>query len=381
MPIEPGTVLSKRYKVLSPIQQGGMGATYRGEDLETTQIIAIKELSDLFQTPHERETGINNFLAEMNVLKSLHHPQIPRIMDHFVEHNRFFFILEFVEGKDFAALLKEINRAGFPEPEVIRVGVEVCRVLDYLHSRAPVPIVHRDIKPANIMERTADKRIMILDFGIAKASKPKDGLMIGTVGYSAPEQHLNRPEPRSDLYSLGATLHELATGIRPSEESFEFAPPMEIRPGISAALSQIIMTALQQDPKKRFQNAKQFELVLQNLLENPIPPLRLDPFEQATEECWKKTLYPLFLKIQKENRSTVQCDYIPEHPAPFTLTLQAQIPYALLIRPNPKEKSLDFFLKEGLLAPALIGKIFPLEKNSWHEASTILEKLIRASQS
>jgi serine/threonine protein kinase len=364
-PLLPESILQKRYKILHLLRKGGMGAAYLARDEETGMLVVVKELLDSFESQEDRETGIGNFLAEMQVLKALDHPQIPCILDHFVEKRGFFFIMEFVEGEDLTTKLEIEKR--LPEEKVIHIGIYVCHVLDYLHNHKPFPILHRDIKSSNIMQRKKDNRIMVLDFGIAKAAKPKEGMMIGTLGYAPPEQHLNQPEPRSDLYALGATLHELATGKRPDSEGFYFDPPNALVPELSQEFSNIVMTALQYNPDDRFESAKAFEEALQSLLPYPLPKIEPDPFWEACRKFSKEFLFPLLTEIKNQHFNACQTLFFPENLHYLSFTLGTQIPHTLMVQAIEEKQKIEFYVKEGILSKTFLGAISPFQKEQWKE--------------
>ncbi|MGD2207389.1 MAG: serine/threonine-protein kinase, partial [Anaerolineae bacterium] len=217
--LPPQTVLQERYKVLAVQGVGGMGAVYRARDLRfsaVTKIVAVKEMSNIAPDPRLREIGIQNFEREANILASLSHPAIPKIFDYFTEGSRSYLILEFIEGQSLEKLLEERQQL-LSQERIVDWALQVCDVLMYLHSHQP-PVIFRDMKPGNLMLRS-EGRIMVIDFGIAKVFEHgQRGTMIGTEGYSPPEQYRGVAEPRGDLYALGATLHHLLTGRDPRLE-------------------------------------------------------------------------------------------------------------------------------------------------------------------
>ncbi len=375
-PFSPGTILSRRYEILSLIRKGGMGITYRGLDRETGATVAIKELLDEFENPVERESGITNFLAEMSVLRGLHHPQIPKLIDHFVEKSGFFIILEFIEGKDCSEKLDQTGAYGLPEDEVIHLGIHVCRVLSYLHSRHPKPVVHRDIKPSNIMERNQDHRIMLVDFGIAWAAKPREGMMIGSFGYSPPEQHQNQWEPRSDIYALGATLHELSTGQKPNPEAFAFLSPSEYHAELSLQFSETILKGVNYYPKDRYSDALSFENALNKLLPKPLPPLVIDPFDEARYQLEKSLIIPFLRKTKKHYVNECQTPVLPEEFDYFVFTLGTSVSHSLIIQSVPEHQSLRFLYRHGLLSPTLLGEVNLLLPESFEKTEAILDRFV-----
>ena len=126
----------------------------------------------------------------------------------------FYFVMEFIEGTDLSTKLKNEGNPGFPYQQVVEWAIQVASALEYTHNLEP-PVAHRDIKPSNLILRHKDGRILIIDFGIARVLSVVDGFWIGTQGYAPPEQQMGKPDPRSDLYALGATIHELISGVKP----------------------------------------------------------------------------------------------------------------------------------------------------------------------
>jgi len=165
--------------------------------------------------------------------------------------------MEFIEGDNLEIKLQQ-RRAPFNEEEVIAWAISLCDVLDYLHTHEPEPIIFRDIKPANVMI-TRRNQVRLVDFGIAKNFQTgSKGTMIGTEGYSPPEQYRGEASPAVDIYALGATLHHLLTNQDPRTEppfTFDERPIREANPNISVAMETIVNTALMYNPPDRFENA------------------------------------------------------------------------------------------------------------------------------
>ncbi len=261
-----GVVLQERYKVLAIQGVGGMGAVYRARDLRfsaVTKIVAVKEMSNVAPDPRLRRIGIQNFEREANILASLSHPAIPKIFDYFTEGQRSYLILEFIQGQNLEELLDQ-RRQPFSQEEAVDWALQACDVLTYLHSHQP-PVIFRDMKPGNLILRP-DGRIMVIDFGIAKVFEHGErGTMIGTEGYSPPEQYRGVAEPRGDLYALGATLHHLLTGRDPRLEppfTFHERPLHPFNDKVSPALEQVIMKALSYDVQERFKSATEMAQAL-----------------------------------------------------------------------------------------------------------------------
>lgn len=259
-----GTTLSNRYLIQEVIGVGGMGSVYRARDLHfpnVVKLVAVKEMINQAPDPLVRQTIVQNFEREANILATLSHASIPRIYDYFTHDNRSYLVLEFVNGKDLEAVISQVD--GFiPEEQVLAWGIELCDVLGFLHSHKPDPIIFRDMKPSNVMVNQHN-HIMLVDFGIAKTFQSgQRGTMIGTEGYSPPEQYRGEASTQADIYALGATLHHLLTKRDPRlEPPFSFAerPIRKINPAVSIELEAVINTALQYNPEDRYKNIGDFK--------------------------------------------------------------------------------------------------------------------------
>lgn len=262
--------LVKRYTIQDVIGVGGMGSVYRARDLHfpnVVKLVAVKEMINLAPDPLVRQTIVQNFEREANMLATLNHPAIPRIYDYFSEDNRSYLVLEFIHGKDLESVIGDAN--GFlPEDQVISWAIQLCDVLEYLHGHKPDPIIFRDMKPSNVMiNHNGD--VVLVDFGIAKTFQTgQKGTMIGTEGYSPPEQYRGEATPLADLYSMGATLHHAVTRRDPRlEPPFSFAerPVRRINPNISVEFEAVVKTALQYNPTDRFASVTDMKEALMNV--------------------------------------------------------------------------------------------------------------------
>lgn len=253
----PGTMLMNRYLIQDVVGVGGMGSVYRARDMHfpnVIKLVAVKEMINSAPDPLVRQTIVANFEREANILVTLDHPTIPKIFDYFSQSDKSYLVEEFINGKDLEALL--VNEPSFfPESQVIAWAIEICDVVSYLHAHQPEPIIFRDIKPSNIMINQKN-RVILVDFGIAKVFRSgQKGTMIGTEGYSPPEQYRGEISPLVDVYALGATLHHVLTRRDPRLEppfSFGERPIRQINPAVSPELEIIVNTALQYNPGDRF---------------------------------------------------------------------------------------------------------------------------------
>jgi len=274
-----GAILEGRYQIESVLGIGGMSVVYRGRDLRfkgVYRICAIKEMIDRSPNSQTRGITLKNFEREASLLATLNHPAIPKIYDYFVVGGRIYLILEFVEGQNLEDILEE-SLEPLEEERVVRWAVQICDVLSYLHNHKPEPIIFRDMKPSNVMI-TSDERIVLIDFGIARIFEADlKGTMIGTEGYSPPEQYRGVAEPRGDLYALGATMHHLLTKSDPRLETpftFHERPPSSLNPDLSPQLEGLIMKALEYDVQQRWASAVEMRSALLDLAHLDIADLR-----------------------------------------------------------------------------------------------------------
>jgi len=262
-----GVILSNRYQIQDVIGIGGMGSVYRARDLHfpnVVKLVAVKEMINKAPDPQMRESVIRNFEREANILVTLNHPAIPKIFDFFSYEERSYLVLELINGKDLEAILRS-SVEPISEEQAILWALEICDVLDYLHTHKPEPIIFRDIKPQNLMVNQHN-HIVIVDFGIAKIfTSAKKGTMIGTEGYSPPEQYRGEASFQTDIYALGATLHHLLTRRDPRLEApFSFAdrPIRKTNPAVSEEFEEIINTCLSYKPEDRYKDIKTLRQVL-----------------------------------------------------------------------------------------------------------------------
>ena len=234
---------------------------YRAWDLNLDSPRAIKE--NLDTSPQAQR----QFKREAQILDKLVHPNLPRVIDHFVIPNQGqYLVMDFVEGQDLGEMLRN---GPLPEARVLPWIIQVCDALSYLHSQNP-PVIHRDVKPGNI-KITPQGKAMLVDFGISKVYDPTLSTTVGaravTPGYSPPEQYgKGVTDVRSDLYALGATLYHLLTGQLPPDSVdvlTHVAPPpppaLDLNAAISQALSSAVAKAMALDREARWANADEFK--------------------------------------------------------------------------------------------------------------------------
>ncbi len=248
-----------RYDLLEEIGRGGMGVVYRARDTRLDRIVALKRLPEGLRRHHPR--ALQFFLREAQSAARLNHPNIVTVYDADQQDGQFFITMELLEGQPLQTILRE--RGQMSPANVVGVARQACRGLEYAHAQG---IIHRDVKTANLFV-TTERVVKIMDFGLAKVLEEVKGattLVSGTPYYMSPEQVLGQDvDHRSDLYSLGITLFELATGAVPfdvGEVAYHHRhtpvpDPRSLRPELSDALAEFILRLLEKDPADRFQSA------------------------------------------------------------------------------------------------------------------------------
>jgi eukaryotic-like serine/threonine-protein kinase len=252
-PLAPSYLLHSRYSIVSQVGTGGFGAVYQAKDtLFSNRAVAIKEMSQDSLSSQEMTEAAAAFEHEALMLADLVHPNLPRIHDHFSEQGRVYVVMDFIAGETLEDSLDKFVRR-FTVEAALDISIQLATVLDYLHSHQP-PIIFRDLKPANMM-LTPDNHVYLIDFGIARHFKPgkaKDTIPLGSRGYAAPEQYGKaQSTPQTDIYGLGATLHQLLTGDDPSLKLFHFEPVKLRNSPITAQLNALLKQMVEMEMDKR----------------------------------------------------------------------------------------------------------------------------------
>ena len=252
--LKENDMLLGKYRILSAIAQGGMGAVWLAEDTTLKKKWAVKEI---FKDSKEFLASVNpdGTLTEIEILTMLDNPYAPRIVDRYDDEEVLAVVMDFVDGKNLLQLLRE--KGPQREEKVIEWALCVCDLLSFLHTHKPY-IIYNDVKPENIILK-ADGSIKVIDFGIAKIpEKYPNEIPIGTPGYASPEHYLGKTDARSDIYSLALTMYHLLTGDNPATKNFRRQPLKTFCPYISKKLEKIIETAANRLPEKRYQTASDF---------------------------------------------------------------------------------------------------------------------------
>jgi Tol biopolymer transport system component len=283
--MQPGEIVG-HYRIVEPLGQGGMGEVFVAEDTRLNRRVALKVLPQIFAAdPVYRQ----RFEREAQAVAALNHPNIVTI--HSVEEHdgRLLLTMELVDGRPLGEL---IPKGGLPLDRILRIGMEVADALAAAQARG---ITHRDVKPGNVIV-TPQGRAKVLDFGLAKLREAEtgrapadvtrmsasstitgEGKIVGTVAYMSPEQAEGKPvDPRSDIFSLGVVLHEMATGQRPFRGDTNVSvisaiikdtptPITESNPNLPADLARIVRRCLAKDPERRYQTAQDLRNELEEL--------------------------------------------------------------------------------------------------------------------
>ena len=243
-------LLKQRYRIMAQIGTGGFAEVYKAEDSQFGgRLVAIKAMGIEGLSAHEVSEATTAFEREALMLANLVHPNLPAIHDYFYENQHWYLVMSFIEGTTLEEYLR--SRGGrLPVEKVLPIGIQLCTVLGYLHKRRP-PIIFRDLKLTNVM-RTPERQLYLIDFGVArlfKHGKVRDTIALGSPGYAAPEQYgRSQTTPQTDIYSLGATLYALLSGVDPSDAPFRFAP---LHIPAYPDLNTLIMNMVENDHQKR----------------------------------------------------------------------------------------------------------------------------------
>lgn len=353
--LEIGSLVDGKYKILNKIGQGGMSVVYLAMNERANKQWAIKEV---------RKDGVKNFevvkqglIVETDLLKKLHHPNLPSIIDVIDGDGTFLIVMDYIEGRHLESVLKEYGAQN--QEDVIEWAKQLCDVLAYLHSRKP-PIIYRDMKPSNIMLKP-DGKVMLIDFGTAREFKETsvaDTTCLGTQGYAAPEQYggQGQTDARTDIYCLGSTLYHLLTGHNPSEPPYEMYPIRYWNPELSSGLEEIILKCTQKNPDDRYQSCAELLYALEHYNELDIEYKRKQTLK------WRSFLCTGILTVlagagavgfhlaEKNVTASTYDAYIKEAETLATTSPEESVEYyenAITLNPiegEAYEKMLNFFL-------------------------------------
>lgn len=285
-------ILNQRYRVIKRLGKGGFGATFVGVDLseQNNPLCVVKQLRPIVDNPEAFNMALSLFKREAKTMAKIAHPQIPKLLNHFVDDEKFYLIQELINGDN---LQKEVREKGvYGELGVKRFLEEITPVLQYLHSQK---VIHRDIKPANILRRKKDGKLILIDFGAVKdqvntqlaqtyGQTALTKFAVGTMGYAPPEQMAMRPIFASDIYALGATCLYLLTGKSPKKFERDadtgniiWESEVNISPSFKKVLSKMLMPST----KERFKTA-----------DDLLKALDIAPFEEGLSQNVISSKFP-----------------------------------------------------------------------------------------
>jgi eukaryotic-like serine/threonine-protein kinase len=263
------------YEILNELGAGGMGKVYKVRNVISDRIEAMKILLPDLAGRQELAT---RFLREIKVLAALDHPNIAALRTALTLDNQLVMIMEYVEG---TTLTQRLQQGPITVADAVNYIGQVLDALSYAHQQQ---VIHRDVKPANMM-LTPHGVVKLMDFGIARSGDDSTltmtGTTLGSLGYMSPEQVKGEAtDARSDLYSVGISLYEMVTGRRPFRESSDYSimaaqvnqpptPPVDLKPGLPAALNEIILLSIAKEPSGRYQSADAFRTALSRV--GPLP--------------------------------------------------------------------------------------------------------------
>ena len=369
------SLLNKRYRIVKLVGTGGMGAVYQAEDTRFgDRPVAVKEMRQSSLGPQELEVATEQFKIEANMLARLQHPSLPRIYEHFLEGNRWYLVMDFIDGETLDERLRRTPGRKLSPPEVVEIGIQLCRVLDYLHKLQP-PVIFRDLKPSNVM-LTREDHLYLIDFGIARIFKPgqaKDTKAYGSIGYSAPEQFdREQTTNQADIYSLGITLHEMLSGNIPMRTPFNM-PRLQFsgQPALERLAALVTqMTAL--DKEKRPESTEEVRQELESIRDGLKQAVYIPLVTQSTAS---PTQIPQASQASPEPGHLAPTEYIPPPPMAatvavpsFTEGVPGLAPVAPLRQPTARPgfiatgKNSLLMMLAGIISYAIVtfilGKIF-----------------------
>src|SRR6266851_8633147 len=300
----PEAVIAGRYCIEALIGMGGMGAVYRVNDTFEEQQVALKVISTVSGSS-DLPTAIERFRREARYARELHHRNIVPVLNFGQDGHLLYIVMPLITGGTLKSLLK--SEQPLPVPLAQRYLNDLADAIDAVHAH-PRQIVHRDIKPSNLLIHQDDGRLVVADFGIARAMQEQAltqrGWALGTEHYVAPEQEKGKAEPASDIYSMGIVAYQMFTGLLPFQavvrnRAAKLPDPSELNSSLPPAVDAVILRAMEIDPAKRYQSGRAFA----------------DALNEAIKEdnFWSSATIADTLVVQS-NANVIVRTFIPENP-------------------------------------------------------------------
>ncbi len=322
----PGAVVAGRYRVESLLGLGGMGAVYQADDTFEMQKVALKVISTLSNNV-DVQTAQERFRREARYAHQLKHKNIVPVLNFGQDGPLLYLAMALVTGGTLKALLK--NERPLPTEQARLYLNDIAEAIDAVHAH-PRQIVHRDIKPSNLLIHQDDGRLVLADFGIARAMQKESALTqrgwaVGTEHYIAPEQEAGNAEPASDIYSMGVVAYQMFTGLLPFQAVVRYRVsevplPSKINPALPAALDAVIMRAMETEPAKRYPSARAFADAVNDALTTspafPVIPPTPSLSDMPTLPITSAALPALLQAVQAplNNASIMVRLIVPENP-------------------------------------------------------------------
>lgn len=265
-PLTPGTLVKgTEYTIVDRIGMGGQGTAYKAmrrvaDDRDETVVVLKEYVLPVHVTMQARRNSIETLQNEALLLQKLDHPQVVKLIDFFFEDHRGYLVMELIEGNSLRSIVQK--EGPFLESLVRDLALQMCDILEYLHSQSP-PVVHRDFTPDNLILTTSGI-LKLIDFNVAQQRETTTtATVVGKHAFIPPEQFRGRPTPGSDIYAMGGTLHFLLTGADP--QPITPAHPQKLNAAITTQMDDLIAHATAVDEKKRTADAAEFRQALRSV--------------------------------------------------------------------------------------------------------------------
>jgi tRNA A-37 threonylcarbamoyl transferase component Bud32 len=263
IPMSPGqTLANRRLTVIRQLAFGGSSAVYLAKEQTGAEVVVKESVMGVDAVDALAQKAAEFFEREANLLLLLKHPSIARVLDHFVENNRQYLVLEYVPGLTLRQLVRK--KGALPEKRVLELALQMVEILQYLHTHHP-PVIHRDFTPDNLVLRP-DGQLTLIDFGAANQFLgTATGTLVGKQCYMPPEQVRGQTTPLSDLYAMGCTISYLLTGA--DNEALHQAHPGKLNPNLNPGTEELVAKLTEQNKEKRFKTAQLAGMAVESILE------------------------------------------------------------------------------------------------------------------